>query len=290
MNSFLGLLVGQLPRAITPTIAGLAVGAFVGVVGFLAVMLLVGRGQRRPEPRGHRPVVHVVPPYQAFQRVTPLPPNAFSMPSPQIRVAPLPFTPSTALSARALAKMYGGEESAAYMALPEEDAIAHLPQLIVPVGLERPEPPPSEPAPESIPISISPIVILDKEEPHPLSIIPTGSSVMKPTELPKRASSRPSPPAPPPSTITRTAPPSPSAVMRAASFDDFDVDEGATEIAETVFDEPPRRRSRSEPPKIRAVSPSGPRFPAAPCAPSPSSVSLPAVTPPPTRVATRHHS
>jgi hypothetical protein len=82
MNTFLGLLATERTQALTPAVAGLTVGAIVGVVGFVAVLLLVGRANRR--------------------RATPLPPVAFRMPG---HPPALPFHPSTDLAARAFARM-----------------------------------------------------------------------------------------------------------------------------------------------------------------------------------------
>src|SRR5688572_9232311 len=83
----LSLLALELPSSITPTIAGLTVGAFVGVVGFIAVMLLVGRGQRRPARRpvraGADQVVFIPPyaPHGTMQRPAPMPAHAFAAPA-----------------------------------------------------------------------------------------------------------------------------------------------------------------------------------------------------------------
>ena len=49
-------------------------------------------------------------------------------------------------------------------------------------------------------------------------------------------------------------------MMRAAPIDDLSFDDAKTEIAETIFDEPPKPRTRSEPPRIRKIRPSNPRF------------------------------
>ena len=72
--------------------------------------------------------------------------------------------------------------------------------------------------------------------------------------------------------------------MRAASIADLEMDDSPTEIGETYFDEPPQPRRRTDPPKIRAIAPSAPRFPAAQPEPTPL---LPQITPPPARAVNR---
>ena len=243
----LSTLAVELPQAITPTVAGLTVGAFVGVVGFIAVLLLVGRGSRRgTAQRILAPADRVVfiPPYGTLQRNTPLPPAAFQVPAqayaqqqhhavPQAGF-PSAFRPSTDLSTRAFAKMTLGHDAG-----PESSGELSVDCEISEVHDERILAAPA--APSSPPVSISAILVVgesggvrsaEKSGPHPLGIIPAGSSAMQ-------------------------------AAPRAASFTDLDMDDdGKTEIAETYFDEPPQPRRRSEPPQIRPVAPSGPRFPA----------------------------
>ncbi|HSO34956.1 MAG TPA: hypothetical protein VLT33_20645 [Labilithrix sp.] len=286
----LSVLSMELPRAITPTVAGLTVGAFVGVVGFIAVLLLVGRGSRRGASRRAQlraDQVVFIPPYGTLQRDTPLPPAAFHVPAPTAHVhiaaqayaqqpapvqshfAPgpaLPFRPSTNLSARAFAKMGYGVELE-----DERDSPASDPEVIIECEMAEVEdedpdqlatrafasPFPAAPsAPAVAPVAVAAILVVeesgplpaDKSAPHPLGIIPSGSSAMQ------------------------AAPPAP----RPASFADLEMDEGATEIGEPYFDEPPQPRRRTDPPKIRPVAPSGPRFPA-------SAQHLPQPTPPPAR-------
>ncbi len=303
MNTFLGLLGSalptsgtrlsvlsmELPRAITPTVAGLAVGAFVGVVGFIAVLLLVGRGSRRGTERRvqmQQPMQQVrqanvdqvfIPPYGTLQRDTPLPPAAFQVAgNTQLFQAPrapshshlapgpaLPFRPSTNLSARAFAKMgYGVEVE------DEHDSPVSGPEVLVECAMHDlgdddikthawaspfPAVPAAAPAPPPVSVSAIVVVVVEesgpvstpKSEPHPLGIIPARSTAMK----------------------------SP----RPASFADLDMDDGATEIGETYFDEPLQPRRRTDPPKIRPVAPSGPRFPAI------AAQQLPQPAPPPAR-------
>lgn len=132
----------ELPNWITPTIAGLTVGAIVGVVGFVVVLLLVGR-ERKPQRRmvaaplrgaGSGPDnVVFIPPYTTLPRDTPVPPpwmgqhpstppSAFPAAAPAAPPSPYPvgasgsfpvapnrgappLRPSTELSARVFAKM-----------------------------------------------------------------------------------------------------------------------------------------------------------------------------------------
>lgn len=76
--SFLAFLTRgfELPNWITPTIAGLTVGAVVGVAGFIAVLLFVGR--EKPAPRRRAAAaspenVVYIPPYTTLPRETPVP-------------------------------------------------------------------------------------------------------------------------------------------------------------------------------------------------------------------------
>lgn len=271
----MSVLAFELPRAITPAIAGLAVGAIVGVIGFVAVLMLVGRGQRKSR-RAHVRADQVVfiPPYGTMQRETPLPPAAFVIP-PSSRHMPvaaayhraphaarprahgrghmLPFVPSTSLSARAFAKM-GYEVDADE----ERDAPDADPFLSIEVDLLDEDDliesnTPAPPAPGPAAVLISPVVVLtsttpvegvrsaEKTAPHPLGVIKSTSAAMK-----------------------------------AAPIADLSFDDSPTEIGETYFDETPQPRRRTDPPKIRAIAPKGPRFPDA-------TPMLPRVTPPPAR-------
>lgn len=268
----LSVLAFELPRSITPTVAGLTVGAFVGVVGFTLVMLLVGRGQRRPSRRAPRMVadqVVFIPPYAPYgslQRETPMPPQAFATPS---RAQGMPgFVPSTELSARAFAKMrYDADAEYAPQPQPRRDAPDADPSVFFEVDMldEDDLVPSNTPAPGSAAVSVSPVVVLsaparsrddesnpgevraaDKSAPHPLGIIKSTS-----------------------------------VAMRAAPIADLAFDDGPTEIGETYFDEPPQPRRRTDPPRIRAVRPAAPRFPQ----PTEQTPLLPQVTPPPVRVA-----
>lgn len=273
----MSVLALELPRAVTPTIAGLAVGAIVGVIGFVAVLMLVGRGQRRSR-RAHMRADQVVfiPPYGTMPRETPLPPAAFAVPPSSSRMpvgaayqrAPLaarprahgrghmlPFVPSTSLSARAFAKM-GYEVDAE----DERDAPDAEPFVSIEIDMLDEDDliesnTPAPPAPACAAVLISPVVVLTSttpvggirsaqmSAPHPLGVIKSTSTSMK-----------------------------------AAPIADLSFDDSPTEIGETYFDETPQPRRRTDPPKIRAISPKGPRFPDA-------TPMLPRVTPPPARAA-----
>jgi hypothetical protein len=171
--------------------AGLTVGAFVGIVGFVAVMLLVGRERtRRPSRRYAR---------MAADQLVFIPPY------------PPPFKPSTALSARAFAKM-GYDVDA-----PSRDPMRAV-EIDMGMGTSEDDDYYFAPAPLA-PLSAP-------ARPHPLGVIKASSSAMV-----------------------------------AAPIADLSFDDGPTEIAETYFDEPPRPRRRTDPPKIRPTAPAGPRFP-----------------------------
>ena len=310
----LSILTVELP-ALSPAVAGLTVGAVVGVIGFVVVLLLVGRGSRRgTERRVRMPIPDqvvgfngtprpVTPPSGAMHVVSPYaqppyghPPQIMQPYSHRQRFAPyaaepypqgpyaqgpygqdpyapeqpyasepyasepyapepyayapepyaaepqscpeeadahparpaLGFVPSTALSARAFAKMgYAGFDR-------DCDSPLRDPELFVEVELL------DEADEEEEPVSVAKIVMIEesgvgsapRSDPHPLGIIHASSPAM-------HASPRP------------------------ASIADLDLDDGLTEIGETYFDEPPQPRRRSDPPKIRAIAPSAPRFPLA---------------------------
>jgi hypothetical protein len=284
------LLALELPRAITPVMAGLTVGVFVGVVGIIAVLVLVGRSNRKYHARRASAAapyqVVFIPPYGTMQRDTPLPPQAFATPgratgiphllhrAPAPRANPnLGFVPSTSLSARVFAKMAAGADDSAIFDSAEMDV---------------------HDAPHSDPIVSFDVDMLDEDDlilSH--TPAPAGAPVLAAvTVSPVVVLSAPTPFTAPPPSLTKPAPgsaPHPlgiinagSSAMRPASIADLAFDDGPTEIGETYFDEPPQPRRRTDPPKIRAVAPSGPRFRAAEETPA-----LPQVTPPPARAANR---
>jgi hypothetical protein len=279
----LSTLAIELPRSITPEIAGLTVGAFVGVVGFIAVMLLVARPARRRSRRVRMGADQVVfiPPYGTMQRDTPLPPRAFTIPPPSSAHMPVGapyaqhghaqhghaqhghaqphaqaydpgFRPSTALSARVFAKMgYAADETSF------PDAMGSDPELFVEVDMTDAE---GHVLPSKTPaVTVAPVVVLsgdapkraDKSEP----VLPADKSAPHPLGIIKSSSSAMRAPA------IAAAPPASPAPMRAASIADLAYDDSPTEIGETYFDEPPQPRRRTDPPKIRAKAPAPPRFP-----------------------------
>ena len=218
-GTHLSTLAIELPHYITPTVAGLTVGSVVGVVGFIAVMLLVGRGSRRSSRKRAYDERLFIQPYAMMQRETPLPPRAFAVPA-YGRHSPA-FTPSTALSARAFAKMGYASD-----AEPSSD-----PMLSVEIEMDGPSGPVAL-EPQASAVMVSPVVVLssendtkEKSAPHPLGIIKSTS-----------------------------------AAMRAAPIADLSFDDSPTEIGETYFDEPPQPRRRTDPPKIRKIAPAAPRF------------------------------
>ena len=251
----------ELPRSITPAVAGLTVGLFVGVVGAIAVILLVGRSDRsgaRRSPLAADEVVFI-PPYGTMQRDTPLPPrvfanatpgwsgqlpiagpvarayahayanapNAHRAPSPHDPVPGYGFRPSSALSARVLAKMrYADEDLDAGWAPPAPSSIpVELPSSI---DVDMTD--------DADAVLVAPVVMVsaersaaEKSAPHPLGIIKSASAAMRP-----------------------------------ASIADLSFDDGPTEIGEPYFDEashPPAPPRRTDPPKIRAIAPVAPRLP-----------------------------
>ena len=213
----------ELPHAITPTIAGLTVGSVVGVVGFVLVMLLVGRSNRRPSRRrAHQGEVVFIPQYGTMPRETPLP-RAFGLAAPA-------FVPSNALSARAFAKMgYAGDDDAplsdprGLVSCDSRDPSDSM--LEVEIDMDEPSGGFSQPSGPAI--LVSPVVVLSgsTDKPHPLGIIKSSSSA-----------------------------------MQAAPIADLSFDDSPTEIGETYFDEPPQPRRRSDPPRIRKITPAKARF------------------------------
>jgi hypothetical protein len=252
-GSRLSTLAIELPRAITPAVAGLTVGLVVGVVGVIAVILLVGRGNRRYARRARFTADEVVfiPPYGTMQRHTPLPQSAFAhgrdpgssanLPvarasayahayahAPNAHHTPVPgygFRPSSALSARVLAKMAHSDDS-------EQDFID------VDVGVDAPA------------VLVAPVVVLSAEKPA------AATSAAAETSAADKS-------APHPLGIIKST----SQAMRPASFADLSFDDSPTEIGEPCFDDvsppssPARTRRRSDPPKIRPIAPVAPRFP-----------------------------
>jgi hypothetical protein len=251
----LSTLAIELPRSITPAVAGLTVGLFFGVVGVIAVFVFVGRGQRRSSRRARLGADEVVfiPPYGTMRRDTPLPPRAFA-PQPQAPSvhAPVPgygFRPSSALSARVFAKMGHRDDDA--------DALDYVGAGVVERATEVADSPSADPMvtvdvdfadsevfqAASLPpaVLVAPVMMVsaEKSAPHPLGIIKSTSEAMRPASVSVSAAS----------------------TSSGASISELSFDDSPTEIGETYFDEPPHPRRRTDPPRIRAIAPAGPRFP-----------------------------
>lgn len=347
----------ELPNWITPSIAGLTVGAVVGVIGFVAVLLLVGRSgekktQRRlaPAQSADNVVFIPLPPYTTLPRDTPVPapwmgqhpstppasfpaaaPVTFAPPpqsaSGSFPVAPNrgapPLRPSTELSARVFAKMgYSVDAPPQTLRSEPPPPFAATPLHFDPpnadpdLELDESELEPDEELAVNHPVMVSPVMIVSAPPPQetlvmsssPLSAVAASAA---PTRRPTFDSLPPQPPAQLVREITpengvasaEKSAPHPLGVisagssamrMKAASIADLDLeDNAATTISETIFDEPPQPRRRSDPPRIRPKAPAPPRFPASetsaaakPVRPrAPSASSLPRVTtPPPGRV------
>lgn len=228
-----------LPAAVSPAAVGVVVGAVLGVIAFMVVVLVASR-------RGRRRQVVTIPPYATgISRITPMP-----IP-PQIDEEPLvfqprpKFVPTTQLSASALARMgipVGPFGEKIPEAICEDDDVVEVDLVEGEDGNFR------------LPVSVAPVVVLESNRVahesglHPLAVIPSSSRAMVKT---------------PPSGVQPVAAASSSSsgtMMRAAPIADLAFDDAATEIAETFFDEPPKPRMRSEPPRIRKKSPEPPRF------------------------------
>jgi hypothetical protein len=252
----LSTLAIELPRSITPAVAGLTVGLFVGVVGVIAVILFVGRGSRRgTRARLAADEVVFIPPYGTIQRNTPLPPRAFvsgagssgKLPvarahayahayahapnahqaaSGDAMVPGYGFRPSSALSARVFAKMAyshdaGDEPVERDVARVVEQADSPSSDPMVSIDVEITDDSEVFAAPAAA-VLVSPVVVLsaaDKSAPHPLGIIKSTSQAMRP-----------------------------------ASIADLSFDDSPTEIGEPYFDESPKPRRRTDPPRIRRVT------------------------------------
>lgn len=191
----------ELPAGVpAPALLGVLVGALSGIAVFVTVVLVVTRRRR-----AHRASdVVVIPPYVAHPA----------------RALP-PVMPSTALSARAFAKMgfaFGervdGPAIDPFETLtPDEtgDASPVSVNHTQPFMLERPRPASAE-----------------ESAPNPLAVIPASSSAM---------------------------------IRAAEELPELDYeDNGDTVIGEPFFDEPPKPRTMGERPKIRPIAPSPPRF------------------------------
>ncbi|MBS2013136.1 MAG: hypothetical protein JST00_09630 [Deltaproteobacteria bacterium] len=207
----------ELPTWVTPTIAGLTVGAVVGVVGFVTVLLFVGRERprRRTAAMPARPAENVVhiPPYSTLPRDTPVPPpwmgqpvadpfasapgyrpNAFSIPTlaPEpvaaaaaTRGAP-PLRPSTELSARVFAKMgYAVEvppemrSPSSYVDTSSDDAGYDAPNADPDLELDESELGPEEELAVHEPVGVAPVMIVGA--PPPQETLVLASSPLRPS-------------------------------------------------------------------------------------------------------------
>jgi hypothetical protein len=332
----ISLLALELPQ-VSPALAGLTVGAIVGVVGFIAVLLIVGRANRKPARRPAMAADQVVfiPPYGTIQRDTPLPPQAFATPGrvygqlqpqpqdyqpqasfqqqqpqhfPAARLdaltqpsavgRPLPFVPSTSLSARVFAKMGYAVDAEDKGGAPNADPV-HSVELdmfdedeLVPSNTPLPAAPRVLAlVPESAPVLVSPVVVLGDANANPSprasSIPPPSRDVPRLHESGTVRSASADKSAPHPLGIIKSSSTAMKAAAAGASIADLAFDDGPTEIGETYFDEPPQPRRRTDPPKIRPIAPSGPRYPTAKPVRDDLTPPLPRVTPPPTRAVRR---
>jgi hypothetical protein len=245
----LRVMAVELPAFVTPTVAGLTVGAVVGVVGFVLVMLLVDRPARVRAARGAGRPGALVPSPGSARRA---PATAFEA-HPRGFGPQGAFSPSTELSARAFARMSQPDfEPPTRADSPDAGPSLFFRELegdegdLIPTTLQA-SPILVEPArPRSEASGPHEARTAEKSAPHPLGIIKSTSPA-----------------------------------MRAAPIADLAFDDGPTEIGETYFDEPPQPRRRSDPPKIRAVRPVGPR------SVEEATPLLPQLSPPPARVSPR---
>ncbi len=238
--------VFELPEAISPTVAGIVVGLVTAVIVFTVFALLILRRTKPPsEPVSMRPSANdvvFIPPYAA---ALPAPPRMPSFPSAPASVPPVQprFVPSTALSARAFAKMgfAFGERVPGAPLDPLEEAYE------VPQGVQRPEPTPVMPQAPAAPVAPTPFIaqtppMMLAAETGPASAVSIAAAVAVATTAPARSE------IPPPAA--------------GAPIDELSFDDGPTQFCEPFFDEPPQPPTLGSRPKIRKVAPSGPRFPA----------------------------
>jgi len=189
-------------RGLTPEMAGVTVGALVGIVGFVVVLVFVGRSRPRPlavvAHAGHT------------------------------------FVPSTELSARAFARMHDAFDDGSWITSHELPKVAQgfVGESFAPV------------APSAVTVAPVPA----------MTFAPVPAVTVTPVVM-----------------VSGPAP--------GASIADLDLDDGATQISETVFDELPPPRRRGEPPRIRPIAASPARMRELQPAPAPRHA-LPRVTPP----------
>jgi hypothetical protein len=253
----------ELPPAISPTMAGIAVGVVTAVLVFAVFALVIMRRTRAPQIDSLRDVrasaneVVFIPPYAAgYPSSSPMPvARPVALPISVPGVGGQKFVPSTALSARAFAKMgfAFGERVEGVPLDPLEEAYDRFEAPLPPASVEPTPrmhpiiaPPPAgapvPPAPRTQPmvsavetgpaseVSFPAAQPVARKEPSPLGVIPYRSNTLQ----------------------TSTA---------GARIDDLSFeDNAATEFCEPFFDEPPQPPMRGSRPKIRKITPEAPRF------------------------------
>lgn len=249
--------------ALSPAVVGVVLGALFGVVAFIGIAVLVTRRGRDRAPAGAAAAfsdeVVVIPPYAT------LPVDTSADGSPRgARPSRSPsFVPTSELSARALSGMGYDVDLGAPGLTPApaqawvSAASSSAEMLSSDLLLDEDSQPAlgSVPkAPDTAPILGTPVVMVGathqepsrhapmlpppsgpRAAPHPLSIL---------GKIPSLAAERVEP------------------KIAGANVADLELDDNPTEIAETVFDEPPQPRRRGSRPKIRRVEPASPRLPA----------------------------
>lgn len=265
----------ELTRSVPPEALAIAAGAVVGVALFGVMFALLSRRKPRVVLHAAATDVVLIPPYPVAPSAWPpakcveqqrpgpyapsLPPAGVS-PAPRAHGAPLGFVPSSALSARAFAKMgytFAGSDGAAD-ARTEARAIEELEELEEIASselcaLETGAVSAVVAPPESIPCVLESFAALGSAvETGPMSAV---------TLEPVRSSS--------------------SSMLAAAPIGDLDLDDGPTELREPFFDEPPQPRRRSAPPRIRPIPPTPPRSTEVDARTTSGRAPLPPVTTPP---------
>ena len=243
----------ELPEAISPTMAGVLVGLVTAVIVFTVFAIVILKRTKRPtEPSSLRASANdvvFIPPYSA---ALPAPARVPSFPSapPPPRHAPSGqnFVPSSALSARAFAKMgFAFGERIPGAPLEPMEEIWEAPHAPPSNRAPHPHPPPPSVRPPFIaqtPPEVDRLRALAAET-GPASAVSIAAAVAVAT-TPARSE------IPPPA-------PAPNAGAR---IDDLSFDDGPTQFCEPFFDEPPQPPTRGSRPKIRKITPSAPRFPA----------------------------
>ena len=239
----------ELAHAVPMQVVAAAVGALVGVALFAVIVLVAVRRRPRPAFQAAATDVVFIPPYAVAARpgvtvsTSVAPPS--SSPTPR---RPLGFVPSTALSARAFAKL-GYSFAAPGRAVHEgtmssSSTAASSEEPARPAGLEP------EPAKWTAEVAAC-------DAPSPAQQHHEETVALK--SFPRLASF----PAVAASPAIEVVPPTTSATgLAAAPIADLDLDDGPTQLCEPYFDEPPQPRRRVAPPKIRQVPPTPPRHPA----------------------------